>query len=152
MKFFNTETISGLISILVGSFFYYLTLDFSEIETDILGASFLPRLYSVLLIIFGVILITKKIIKSDTDRKNQSGEFKGFIYGLSSMVIVFVYILILPYIGFYVATILIMLILLYFLKVRKVYILLSVSIGVALFVFVLFEKLLKVPISTGFLS
>lgn len=151
MNFFNTETISGLLSILVGSFFYYLTLDFPSIETDVLGAAFLPKLYSILLIIFGVILITKKLVKSNTNPENQEGEFKGFFYGLSSMVIVLIYVLLLPYIGFYIATILVMLTLLYFLKVRKILVLLSVSVGVTLFVFILFEKLLKVPLPTGVL-
>lgn len=150
IEFFNTETISGLLSILVGSFFYYLTLDFPSIETDVLGAAFLPKLYSILLIIFGVILITKKLVKSNTNPENQEGEFKGF-YGLSSMVIVLIYVLLLPYIGFYIATILVMLTLLYFLKVRKILVLLSVSVGVTLFVFILFEKLLKVPLPTGVL-
>lgn len=145
----NVNVISGLVSLILGALFYILTYGFPDIETDILGPGFLPKLYSILLVIFGLILIINAIVK----RKREANEVKStnysYLYGLASMLIVFVYILVLPYIGFYISTILVMLALLYFLKIRNYIILFSVSLGTVIFLFTIFEKLLKVPIPSG---
>lgn len=145
----NVNVISGLVSLILGGLFYILTYGFPDIETDILGPGFLPKLYSILLVIFGLILIINAIVKRKSEINEVKSTNHSFLYGLASMLIVFVYILVLPYIGFYISTILVMLALLYFLKVRNYIILFSVSLGTVIFLFTIFEKLLKVPIPSG---
>lgn len=140
---------SGIVSIAVGGFFYFLTFSFPDIELDVLGAEFLPRLYSILLILFGLILLVQAVVKKDSEEKDDEQKPSTYIYGLSTIAIVLLYILILPYVGFYISTILAMLALLYFSKVRKVLVLVSVPLGVILFIYVVFEILLKVPVPTG---
>lgn len=145
----NVNMISGLVALILGGLFYILTYGFPDIDTDILGPDFLPKLYSVFLVIFGLILIINAIIKKKRETAEMRSTNHSFLYGLASMLIVFIYILVLPYIGFYISTILVMLALLYFLKVRNYVILFSVSLGTITFLFIIFEKLLKVPIPSG---
>lgn len=140
---------SGIVSIVIGGFFYFLTFGFPEIETDLLGPDFLPRLYCFLLIFFGLILVIQGVIKKYSDEETGIQRSKTIGYALSSMAIVFLYIIILPYIGFYISTVLAMSALLYFSKIRKPLVLVGVPLGVALFIFIVFEKLLKVQVPMG---
>ncbi|GKV64833.1 MULTISPECIES: tripartite tricarboxylate transporter TctB family protein [unclassified Sporosarcina] len=138
--------VSGIISICLGSLFYYLTLDFPEPNAADTGAAFLPRIYCGLLILFGVILL----IQGLRDRTKETAKgFQTVKYALITMVIVLMYILIIPYIGFYIATVFTIFGLLFFSKVRKTITLVSVPIGAVLFIFLVFEKLLKVTIPLG---
>ncbi|WP_246603009.1 tripartite tricarboxylate transporter TctB family protein [Sporosarcina aquimarina] len=136
---------SGIISICLGGLFYYLTLDFPKLNTADTGAAFLPRIYCGLLILFGIILLIQGI--RDHSKNEESSQTVR--YALISMVIVLAYILVIPYIGFYVSTALTIFSLLFFSKVRKAVTLVSVPLGAVLFVFLVFEKLLKVSIPMG---
>lgn len=140
---------SGIVSIAIGGFFYFMTFGFPAIETDILGPAFLPRFYCILLILFGLILVIQAAVKKEAEEKNAEKRSNTYIYGLSAIGIVFLYILFLPYVGFYISTVLAMLALLYFSKIRKLLVLVSVPLGVILFIYVIFEILLKVPVPTG---
>lgn len=137
--------VSGIISICLGSLFYYFTLDFPELKTTDTGAAFLPRIYSGLLILFGVILL----IQGLRDRTETAKGVQTVKFALITMVIVLAYILIIPYIGFYIATVLTIFGLLFFSRVRKAITLICVPIGAVLFIFLVFEKLLKVTIPMG---
>lgn len=140
---------SGIVSIVIGGLFYFLTFSFPKIETDVLGPDFLPRFYCILLILFGLILVIQGVIKKNSNEETEIQRGKTVGYALSSMAIVFLYIIVLPYIGFYISTVLAMVALLYFSKIRKLPVLVGVPLAVALFVFIIFEKLLKVPVPTG---
>ena len=136
---------SGIVSIFIGGFFYFLTMDFPELKNNELGPAFLPRIYCGLLIIFGLILFIQGLL----DKNKEAEKVKTFGYALMSMAIVFLYILVLPYVGFYISTVLAMLGLLIFSKVRRVLLLVSVPIGAVLFVYLVFELMLKVQIPKG---
>jgi cell division protein FtsW (lipid II flippase) len=120
-------------------------MDFPELKNNELGPAFLPRIYCGLLIIFGLILFIQGLL----DKNKEAEKVKTFGYALMSMVIVFLYILVLPYIGFYISTVFAMLGLLLFSKVRRVLLLVSVPIGAVLFVYLVFELMLKVQIPKG---
>ncbi|MFD1206217.1 MULTISPECIES: tripartite tricarboxylate transporter TctB family protein [Sporosarcina] len=136
---------SGIISILIGGFFYFLTLDFPDRNTMEVGAAFLPRIYCGLLIIFGLILFIQGIL----DKEKSEKQWMTIGYALISMVIVLAYILAMPFIGFYISTALVIFGLLFFSKVRRVATLISVPLGAVLFVYIVFELLLKVSIPLG---
>lgn len=137
--------ICGLISIVIGGFFYFLTFNFPELETTEVGPAFLPRVYCGLLIIFCVILFIQGLIEKGKEKTEE----KTLGYALASMGIVLLYVWILPIVGFYISTLLTIFSLLLFSRVRSKLILISIPIGSVLFVFIVFEKLLKVSIPLG---
>ncbi|WOV88094.1 tripartite tricarboxylate transporter TctB family protein [Sporosarcina oncorhynchi] len=136
---------SGIISIFIGGFFYYLTLDFPETKSTDTGAAFMPRIYCGLLIVFGLILFIQGLL--DKNKVERIDRTIG--YALISMAIVLAYVLTMPYIGFYISTALTIFGLLLFSKVRKVSTLVSVPLGAILFVYIVFGILLKVSIPLG---
>src|SRR5699024_3543117 len=65
--------IGGAIVILIGALFYALTFDFPNFSMQETGPEFLPRIYSVLLIILGLLTIVQGIrdkSKSDDGENN----------------------------------------------------------------------------------
>lgn len=137
--------ILGVIVIIIAGFFYAMTFDFPNLNTNDTGPAFLPRIYCGLLVLFGVILF----IQGMRDKKEQEEKEKTLGYALASMGIVLVYIIVMPIIGFYIATVLMILGLLMFSKVRSKVILVTIPLGTVLFIFIVFVKLLKVSIPVG---
>lgn len=137
--------ISGVITIIIGGFFYTLTFNFKKLGSQLIGAGFMPRLYCVLLIVLGLILLVQTY-RSQSGNDEKKGAMK---YAIGAMGIVLLYIIGIPIIGFYFATVLMVLGLLLFSGVRHKMILLLVPIGSSIFIFIAFEKLLKVSIPHG---
>ena len=61
------------------------------------------------------------------------------------------YIFIVPVIGFFVTTTLFTILIMMFLKVKKMYMILIISIGIDLFVYEIFSIIMKVPLPSGLL-
>lgn len=137
--------VSGILTISLAGFFYSKTFNFPQLQTQELGAEFMPRVYCTLLIILGGILIIQGL--RDKSEKNQKENTMG--YAVMTMLIVLVYLVIIPLLGFYISTVLVVFGLLVFSKVRNKIILFTIPIGTILFIFIFFQKLLKVSIPLG---
>jgi len=137
--------ICGISILLLGSLFYALTFDFPQLNANDPGPAFMPRIYCGLLILFGLIIFIQGIL----DKSKKEEKENTFRYAFASMGIVLLYIIVMPFIGFNISTFFLVLILLLFSKVRSKVILISIPIGTVLFIFIIFEKLLKVSIPTG---
>jgi putative tricarboxylic transport membrane protein len=137
----------SIILIIVAGVFYSLTFQFPKIALQETGPAFMPRIYCGALIILGLILLIQGIKTKTTSHATES----TMKFALAAMGFIFVYLVIIPVIGFYLSTVLIVFSLLLFSKVRNKIILASVSLGTALFVYVFFAKLLKVSIPLGLL-
>lgn len=68
---------------------------------------------------------------------------------LLSMILIVVYVFIIAKLGFYVSTLLFLTLILWITKVRRLLTLVTVPIGTLLFLFLFFQKLLKVSLPTG---
>lgn len=137
--------ISGLIVIIIAGFFYSLTFDFPKLDNQIIGAEFMPRVYCILLLILGCLLL----IQGFRNKKEENDEENTLKYSLGSMLAVLIYLIIIPIIGFYISTILLVFSLLVFSKVRNKIILIVIPIGTSLFIFIFFQMLLNVSIPLG---
>ncbi len=137
--------IIGIVTTLIGIFFIANTLDFPNLDLEPLGAAFMPRLYSILLIFLGLILVMQAI-RDNKEKKEAKSNVK---YALISMFIVIVYVLFIPPLGFYISTFLFTFIFLLFSKVRNKIVLVSVPVGTVLFIYICFDKILKVAIPAG---
>lgn len=137
--------IIGIIIVLIGIFFIANTLDFPDLTLEPVGPAFMPRLYSILLIFLGSILIIKALREKAENKETES----NMKYALISMLIVVVYVLIIPLLGFYISTFIFSLTFLFFSQVRNKIILVSIPVGAILFIFIFFDKILKVAIPVG---
>ncbi|QNK87449.1 tripartite tricarboxylate transporter TctB family protein [Sporosarcina sp. resist] len=137
--------ICGLGVLILGSFFYALTFNFPELSVSDTGPAFMPRIYCGLLILFGLILFIQGVL----DKSGKVEKEHTTRYAIASMGIILLYIIVMPIIGFYISTLLLVFSLLLFSKVRSKIILISVPIGTVLFIFIVFVKLLKVSIPMG---
>ncbi|UOQ44284.1 tripartite tricarboxylate transporter TctB family protein [Halobacillus salinarum] len=139
------NTIISIITILLGGFFYYCTLDFPGPTGTETGPAFMPRIYSIILMALGTILLVKSLFF-----KNENPKPKVKIIFLY-VGLFLVYVISLPYIGFYVSTVAFLIFILWIGKVnRKVYFI-SVPLGAVLFIYVFFQQLLNVPLPPGIL-
>ncbi|MUV37057.1 hypothetical protein JNUCC1_00863 [Lentibacillus sp. JNUCC-1] len=137
--------ISGIITIVIGVFFYTLTFSFKKLGNQLIGAEFMPRVYCGLLIVLGFILL----VQTYRDKSKKDEKKNTMKYALGTMVIVLLYIIVIPLVGFYLATVFTILGLLLFSKVKNKIIIFLLPIGTVAFVYVAFDKLLKVSIPIG---
>lgn len=140
--------IFGIIIICIGALFFGMTFDFPKLTLEPVGPSFMPRVYSVLLIMLGLLLIMNLFKNNEAansiDRKN----LKNVLF---SMLLVLMYIILIRYIGFYISTLLFSISFLLFSRVRNKYVIISLPIGIITVIFIFFDKLLKVAIPLGIL-
>src|SRR5699024_11485902 len=98
----------------------------------------MPRVYCILLIFLGFILL----IQGYRDKSENDDKKGTIIHSLGAMITVVLYIIAIPYIGFYLGTFLMVLGMLIFTKIVNKFVLFLVPLGAAVFVYVAFEKLL----------
>ena len=137
--------IIALLIIIVAGFFYSQTFDFPQLDNQLIGADFMPRVYCILLIILGCILL----IQTYRDKDDTEEEESTMKYSIGAMLFVILYVIVIPYIGFYISTFLLVLGLLLFSKVKNKIYLIAIPVGTSLFIYVFFQILLKVSIPMG---
>lgn len=137
--------IGSLVGMAVAVFFFYHTFAFPVVQSQETGPAFMPRIFAVALMILSIILLIQSFFT-----KEKAPETKMKMIGLT-MGIVLIYLLLIPTLGFYSSTILFVLVLILITKLKKPILLVVIPVAVPLFVFVFFEKMLRVPIPTGIL-
>lgn len=139
--------IIGIVVIGIGLFFIANTLSFPNITLEPMGPAFMPRMYGAILIFLGLILAITTL--KEKKKEENENEEKNMKYVLLSMLIVLTYVLLIPYFGFYIATLAFSVVFLIFSKVYNKIVLVSVPIGTVLLIYVFFDKILKVAIPLG---
>ncbi|MFC0273388.1 tripartite tricarboxylate transporter TctB family protein [Metabacillus herbersteinensis] len=137
--------ICGFIVMCIAGFFYAQSYQIKEVNVAEIGPIIMPRIYCGLLIVLGGIVVIQGLLDKSAkeERENTMG------YAAASMGFVLLYILLIPFTGFYLSTVLLVAGLLFFSKVRNKILLISVPLGATLFIYIGFEKLLKVAIPIG---
>lgn len=141
----NANSISGLIVIIIAGFFYALTFDFPDSSNQAVGAEFMPRVYCIFLFVLGAMLIFQGV----REKSHPTQEEDTFKYSAITMLLVLVYLIIIPFIGFYISTFLLILSLLLFSKVKSWIVLISIPVGTNLFILIFFQNFLNVSIPMG---
>jgi len=116
-----------------------------------MGPGFWPRIVLVFLmglIIFAIVIEIRKMIKkvSQEEDKNQKISYKKFIFAL---VVSFGYFFIMRYVGFVIATLVFQGMFLFVQGVRQVKILILTPSVLTLLLFILFIKLMYLPLPKG---
>lgn len=139
----KANIMSSVIVAAIAILFFYLSLGFKKLESQELGAAFMPQVYTVVLLGLAIILFvqglrTEKPVPSENPK-----------LVLMSIGVIFIYILLTPLLGFYISTLAAVSAHLWFSKVRKPISLILGSVLITLFVYVFFQRLLDVPIPLG---
>ncbi|MFG6147516.1 tripartite tricarboxylate transporter TctB family protein [Halobacillus sp. B23F22_1] len=135
----------GVILLIGCSIYFYETMSFPSSELQMTSAAFIPRVYCLLMFIFSAFLMAGSF-----KGEEKEGESKpSFLYSIIAIGLTSIYIISIPFIGFYVATLLFIVGLLFYAKVRSWIILSSVPIGTLLFIYVFFVQTLNVTLPTG---
>ncbi len=139
----KANQIASLIGIAIAMFFFVLTFQFKQIEYQDTGPALMPRLYSGVLIVLALILFFNSY---RTKEKVEKGNVK---MALITMALVLTIVVLIPIIGFYIITPIVIFVFLKICQQTNKKILFGLPIGVVLFIFVFFQKILSVPIPTG---
>lgn len=123
------------------------------LSDNFIGPAFFPKFMAIGMIVCAIILIINTLL----DKKSQEisvGEIfnKKMFLPIIGMIILFIYVITLDYLGFLLATILLNLILLLLFKVRKKSILILAPVLTTLVIYQVFQKFLMVPLPPGLFS
>ncbi len=151
MKKASRATILSSVLIIVTSlFFFFNTLGFKKLASQIIGPEFMPRLYAFLLIGLSIILIIQSYMKNEGKDRETSG--RGYFkYSIITMLFLGAYIIIIPIIGFYISTIIFVVSMLLFSRVRNKIVLAVIPVATSIFIYVFFSILLNVNMPSGFI-
>lgn len=144
MNFNISNLVSGIIVTLLGSIFLFLSFGINTNPNDTFDAAFMPIVYTSLIILFGITIIVNSF--RDKVNQNSAKDYRGPIL---TMFITILYIILIPIIGYYPSTII--MIFIFFLVVRfnnKLLFILTPFIASG-FIYIVFEILLNVPVPAG---
>ncbi|NEU30129.1 tripartite tricarboxylate transporter TctB family protein [bacterium LRH843] len=144
----NEKIITSIIIFVFATLFLVLTFSFPENRAKDIGPGLLPQFYSVALYLLCIALFIqglKDMKKAGQASPSESNMLLVFL----SMIVSVIYVALIPYLGFYLITLIAMILLLKITRVKSLLTLTLVPIGTTVFILVFFEKLLKVPVPTG---
>ena len=129
----------------------WLTRDFPVPKRGV-GVSAFPRILSSLLILFSIMLIWQAIITRVKRPAIFTGITKGTKLNIVVLVLLIGYVAVLEHLGFLLASMCLLFVLMTLFGERRKIILLCVSIGLPLVLFLVFEKLAMVSLPQGVLK
>jgi len=148
----NEKVIGSVIFLIISGLFFVLSMDFPTVAvtTDV-GPAFMPRMYTVFLALLSIVLLIQGIKEKIKKEKYSITNYENIGLVLIIMALTVVYVFLIPYLGFYLVSLIFIITFLFISRVKKLWTILFVSIFTNVFVFVFFEKLLAVPIPVGML-
>ncbi|MCY1152251.1 MAG: tripartite tricarboxylate transporter TctB family protein [Sphaerochaetaceae bacterium] len=143
----KTDLIIGIISCILGIISYVLTLNFPTFgKSGVPGPEFFPRILAILFLIISVIQISKSFVEKNT--KTQEIEKVDYIRMLILIALFAFYILFLDILGFFITTIIFLMILQKLVSVKfKTSI--FVTFIIIMIIFLIFDKLFCVSLPAG---
>ncbi|SEH41852.1 Tripartite tricarboxylate transporter TctB family protein [Halobacillus karajensis] len=135
----------GVILIIGCSIYFYETMSFPSSDLQMTSPAFIPRVYCILLFILSAFLIAGSFKREE----GGGGSRPPFLHSLMAMGMTSLYIIAIPFLGFYITTVLFIVALLYFAKVKNYAVLTSIPIGTLAFLYLFFVKVLNVGLPVG---
>jgi len=144
---FKAEVVIGLLLIFLSGYLYWLTLDFPQGElSKTAGPAAMPRLWIYGLILFSGILIVNTI-RDNADSNNENG--RNLFQSVSLIGLMIAYLLMVGFLGYYISTALFLISGAYLLGYRNHWIIAGSGLGFTLLSYLVFYKLLQVPLPLG---
>ncbi len=146
-EWFKAEVVIGLLLISLSTYLYWLTLDFPQGElSKTAGPAAMPRLWIYGLILFSVILIVNTIREKVVSNLDNG---RNLFQSVSLIGLMIAYLLIVGFIGYYISTTIFLISGAYLLGYRKHWIVFGSGLGFTLLSYLVFYKLLQVPLPLG---
>jgi len=139
----KAEQIVSFIVMIIAAAAYIQTMQFPSLEGFETGPSFVPRIYSIILLVLGAILFLQSF-RSSTAKLPEKVKDTLIIMGL-----MLIYLFLVEWIGFNISTPIILIIFLAYLKVKNWISYVAFPIGVTLCIYFIFQVFLGVPIPEG---
>ena len=143
------DSIVGVVLVAFGAWVIFLTRDFPSLKVGIPGPALFPRILAGLLIIAGLVLFTQNFrSRRPLFEVDRTISHLGLLNVLFVCVAILGYILFVKFLGFLIVSFIILFGLMKCLRVRIHFSLIMAS-GITLFIYVLFNKFLLVPLPWG---
>lgn len=140
MKIANV--IFAIILLLLLSLFMYSTLQIPKpINPNVIGPAYVPFVYLTVGILLAFFIIFFEI-KDKYNLSQVTIDLRLFFY----IVIAIAYMFAINYIGYYFSTFILIVLLYFLLGIRKWYLFIAIPLGYNLFVYLIFEKIVSLPI------
>lgn len=140
------EILLSLILLGISVLFFRETYDFPEsLLPGTAGPAFFPRMILVALAIFAVVLLILTLRK----KESCCVEFPNLSLSAISLVLAILYLLFIPFLGYFIATFLVLVAMMVILKVGKIKKIVGIATGFSVLVYLLFYKLLMVNLPRG---
>ena len=142
----------GLLSIICGILGYFAASKWTVLmAADPLGPSGVPKILGTCFVILGIILTGGSLLSHNTEERKETPK-KDFTFIVILSIICFIYLNLLPYLGYLLATPLLIAGILIVTGGVPLKTILSVSIGGMFILFTVFYSLLKVNLPLGFMK
>jgi putative tricarboxylic transport membrane protein len=144
------DSIIGVISLVFAAFVFCATLDFPSLEGGYPGPALFPRILSLLFALCGLVLIFQDV-KADRSNMDRKAFFPGWAAtwnAISVIAVVVLYMLVVDILGFILTALILFSVLMKKLGVgvlRSLVLSFAVTIGI----YLLFNKMLMVPLPWG---
>jgi len=126
--------------------FGVVTLNFPK-KGDVVGPGVVPALWLIAILIFSILLLTKALFG-----KEEKDPPWGHLKKVAAFIIMTIlYIIVMQFIGYYLATIIYLILGMYYLSYRNWTVMVSIAAGWVIFSYFAFYRLLYVPLPKGML-
>lgn len=148
------EIILNTIWLIFAASVYIITIPYADIKTlDPIGPHVFPKLMSVVILICATINLISAILKRETSiQKDKKIKIKIIIKLVLIIISGGLYIYIMPWLGYFLSTALLMICLIEIQGGIKLWLNVSVGTGFSMFLYLVFSKILSVLLPHGFLK
>lgn len=148
----NSNRIISILILLVSCYVFFVASGYPVRSTAEPGAGFFPKVISIILAFLAILLFFQKPFSNTDDpvqaKKFERNDFIRFLLVFAAFILL---ILVAPYTGFFVASVLFIVAWMVLMKERNWTFILILAFGFSIGITFLFEKLLGVPIPHGFI-
>lgn len=146
------DLVLGIVSIILSVIVFMVSFNYDNYMYDVVGGGGFPKMLAVILILCSLAIIGQYIVKKKQvepeEKKKQKGDNKAAFLLVAG---VLVYILALETVGYLVCMVALVAFLLWIQKVRNPKVLVTSTITICGFLYVIFVVVLNVKLPTGFL-
>ena len=148
-----TNVVMGIVTSLFSIVFFYITFTFTHTSAygyENFANTFWPRIILGLLLIVSILKIVTGLLESKRQKNSETKKRVNRFYLITMVVLVFIYMFIINYMGFVISTLLFLIIALYVLGMKNKIVLILAPLGITISVIILFVGLLYIPFPKGF--
>lgn len=141
---------TGFIFLAVGIFAYVSSLGMvAKNANDVLGPSFWPKILAVIMIILSVMLFVESLLMKSDIPSPIDIHSEGFHRVLKIFVVLVIFAVLIYFAGIYIAMLFMMPAVMYLHGEKKIPLMAGITVGMIVFVYLVFGKALHVPLPEG---